>query len=149
MPGHSPERAEDTVGVAQCPDCGFIGIISRTAEHDWGEFTYRCEECQLALERAKRKAPLRGWGLMQRGPGHGAGVARGNAKWTRTRRLAHDAVDRFGLSHSIGGTTEALDYYRRDVHARNRPYLWVPPKKPPAPSVRHRLKRGRRARLMK
>jgi hypothetical protein len=88
MPGPSPQRAKDTVGVALCPDCGFVAIISRADENDWGEFTYRCEECRLALERsAKSKAPLRSWGLMQRGPGHGADVAPGNAKWTRARRL--------------------------------------------------------------
>jgi hypothetical protein len=54
MPGHSPQRAEDTVGIALCPDCGFVGIISRAAENDCGKFTYRCEECQLTLERSAR-----------------------------------------------------------------------------------------------
>jgi predicted RNA-binding Zn-ribbon protein involved in translation (DUF1610 family) len=54
MFGHSPKRAKDTVGVALCPDCGFVGIISRAAEHDWGEVTYRCEECRLASERSAK-----------------------------------------------------------------------------------------------
>jgi predicted RNA-binding Zn-ribbon protein involved in translation (DUF1610 family) len=51
---HSQKRAKDTVGVALCPDCGFVGIISRAAEDDRGEFIYRCEECQLALERSAK-----------------------------------------------------------------------------------------------
>jgi predicted RNA-binding Zn-ribbon protein involved in translation (DUF1610 family) len=54
VPGHSHQRRKDTVGVALCPDCGFVGIISRAAEDDCGEFVYRCEECQLALERSAK-----------------------------------------------------------------------------------------------
>jgi hypothetical protein len=54
MPRHSPQRAEDTAGIALCPDCGFVAIISRAAEDDCGEFTYRCEESHLTLERVAK-----------------------------------------------------------------------------------------------
>jgi predicted RNA-binding Zn-ribbon protein involved in translation (DUF1610 family) len=51
MRERSPLPAEDAIGVALCPECGYVGIISRAPEDKRCEFTYRCAECQLAFER--------------------------------------------------------------------------------------------------
>jgi predicted RNA-binding Zn-ribbon protein involved in translation (DUF1610 family) len=49
MSRHSPQQAD--CGNSPVSRLRFVGIISRATEDDCGEFTYRCEKCQFALER--------------------------------------------------------------------------------------------------
>jgi hypothetical protein len=51
----------------------------------------------------------------------------------RPRKSCHDGDQKSDARNEIAQTAESV----------------LPPKKPPAPSVKRRLKRGRRARLMK